>query len=153
MCPDPYEPVEHDRNGLEVLGRAECLRLLDQVTLGRVGITVGALPAVLPINFRLVDDRIVFRTSGGTKLDAATRNAVVAFEVDDMEPIGHTGWSVMVTGVAREVTDPAELAALGSANIPRWAPADGERVVEISTDMISGRRIGPAPWPVSGGAR
>ena len=71
-------------------------------------ITVGALPAVLPINFRLVDDRIVFRTSGGAKLDAATRNAVVAFEVDDMEPLSHTGWSVMVTGMAREVTDPAE---------------------------------------------
>lgn len=150
MEADRHEPVEHDRNGLEVLGRVECLRLLNQVTLGRVAITVGALPAVLPINFRLVDDRIVFRTSGGTKLDAATRNAVVAFEVDDMEPMSHTGWSVMVTGVACEVTDPAELDALASANIPRWAPAEGERLVEITTEMISGRRIGPAPWPISG---
>jgi nitroimidazol reductase NimA-like FMN-containing flavoprotein (pyridoxamine 5'-phosphate oxidase superfamily) len=153
MDPHRHDPPVHDRNGLEVLPRDECLRLLDRATLGRVAITVGALPAVLPVNFRLVDDRIVFRTSGGTKLDAATRNAVVAFEVDDMEPVGHTGWSVMVTGVAREVTDPAELDALGSANIPRWAPQDAERLVEISTDMISGRRIGPPPWSIPGGAR
>lgn len=148
MGADRSEPAQHDRNGLEVLGREECLRLLGRATLGRVAITVGALPAVLPINFRLVADRIVFRTSAGTKLDAATRNTVVAFEVDDMEPVSHTGWSVMVTGVAREVTDAAELDALASAKIPRWAPAEGERVVEITTDMISGRRIGPAPWPI-----
>jgi nitroimidazol reductase NimA-like FMN-containing flavoprotein (pyridoxamine 5'-phosphate oxidase superfamily) len=136
-----------DRNGLEVLGRAECLSLLAHATLGRVGVTVGALPAVLPINYRLVGDRIVFRTSGGTKLDAATRNAVVAFEVDDVEPVSHTGWSVLVTGIAREVTDPAELEVLESANVPRWAPSDGDRVVEISTEMISGRRLAAHTWP------
>jgi len=135
--------VEIDRNGLEVLGREECLRLLTHATLGRVAVTQGALPAVLPINYRLVGDRIVFRTAGGTKLDAATRNAIVAFEVDDMEPLGHTGWSVMVTGMAREVTDPRQLEDLDAANIPRWAPSPGDRLVEISTDMISGRRIGP----------
>jgi uncharacterized protein len=141
-----------DRNGLEVLARAECLRLLEQTTLGRVAVTVGALPAVLPVNYRLVDDRIVFRTSDGSKLDAATRNAVVAFEVDEMEPMGHTGWSVMVTGLTREVTDARELEALESANIPRWAPVGGERIVEISTDMISGRRIGHAAPPQQRGA-
>jgi uncharacterized protein len=146
-------PGDLDRNGLEVLATAECLRLLAQSTLGRVAVTVGALPAVLPVNYRLVEDRIVFRTSGGSKLDAATRNAVVAFEVDEMEPIGHTGWSVMVTGFTREVTDAGELEALESANIPRWAPVGGERVVEISTDMISGRRIGQARPPQHGGAR
>src|SRR4051812_6943273 len=97
--------VEIDRNGLEVLDREECMRLLSTVHLGRVAITSGALQVILPVNFRVLDDRIVFRTGCGTKLDAATRGAVVAFEVDTMESLDHRGWSVVVTGVARQITD------------------------------------------------
>ena len=135
-----------DRNGLEVLEREECLRLLASATLGRLGLTSGALPTVLPINFRLVGDRIVFRTGVGTKLQAATHNAVVAFEVDEMDPLWHSGWSVVVTGVAREITDPDDRAALSNGEIPRWAPVAGDRLVEVSTQMISGRRLPPTNW-------
>jgi nitroimidazol reductase NimA-like FMN-containing flavoprotein (pyridoxamine 5'-phosphate oxidase superfamily) len=130
-----------DRNGLEVLGRSECLHLLASATLGRIGCTSGALPLVLPVNFRLVADEVVFRTGIGTKLDVATRNAVVAFEADDFDPLSHEGWSVMVTGTSREVTDPGELAAMAAIAIPRWAPRRDGRVVAVSTEMVSGRRI------------
>lgn len=133
--------MEIDRNGLEILGREECLRLLATATLGRVGLSSGALPYVLPVNFRLVGDDVVFRTAPGTKLEAATRNAVVAFEVDHVDVMCHEGWSVMVTGVARAVEDPDELAALGADRIPRWAPGPDGRVVAISTDLVSGRRL------------
>lgn len=136
--------VEVDRNGLEVLDRDECLRLLARSTLGRIGVTAGALPTVLPVNFWLDRDRIVVRTGEGTKLDSATRGAVVAFEVDDFDPMYHSGWSVVVTGVAREVTDPGDLAALGRAPLARWAPRGNGKVIAISTDMISGRRIARA---------
>ena len=130
-----------DRNGLEVLDRTECLRLLASATLGRIGISSGALPVILPINFRLVGNTIVFRTTSVTKLDAATRGSVVAFEVDAMDPIEHTGWSVMVTGVARQVTDAEELDAMRPDRVARWAPRGEDRIVAISTDMVSGRRI------------
>lgn len=139
--------MEVDRNGLQVLDREECLRLLGTATLGRVGITLGALPVVLPINFRLVGDRIVFRTGVGTKLDAATCNAIVSFEADDIESFSHAGWSVVVTGEAREVSEPDALTGLESANIPRWAPSGDGRFVEIPTTMISGRRIVPGLQP------
>jgi len=132
--------VEIDRNGLEVLTRDDCLRLLASVSLGRIGITSGALPTVLPVNFRLVGDQIVFRTGAGSKLDAATQNAVVAFEVDDIDPVWHTGWSVVVTGVAREVSD-EELARIEVSSIPHWTPNGADRIVAISTEMITGRRI------------
>lgn len=135
--------MEIDRNGLEVLGRDSCLTLLATSTLGRVGCTSGALPIVLPVNFRLIDEEIVFRTGLGTKLDAATRNAVVAFEVDDMDPMAHTGWSVVVTGFAREITNQFLLDALPVGFIPRWAPGSDGRVVAISTELVSGRRIVP----------
>jgi uncharacterized protein len=133
--------MEIDRNGLQVLDRDECLRLLAQATLGRVGMTSRALPAVLPVNYWLGEAGIVVRTGVGSKLDAAVRNAVVAFEVDDFDPIDHSGWSVVVTGVAREVTDHDELASLRNAPLTRWAPKGEDRVVVISADMISGRRI------------
>jgi nitroimidazol reductase NimA-like FMN-containing flavoprotein (pyridoxamine 5'-phosphate oxidase superfamily) len=130
-----------DRNGLEVLDRTECLRLLATATLGRIGISSGALPVILPINFRLVGDRIVFRTTSGTKLDAATRGSVVAFEVDAMDPFEHTGWSVMVTGVARQITEPSELDGVRPQHVARWAPSGEDCIVSVSTDMVTGRRI------------
>jgi nitroimidazol reductase NimA-like FMN-containing flavoprotein (pyridoxamine 5'-phosphate oxidase superfamily) len=135
--------MEVDRNGLEVLDRDECLRLLDSATLGRVGVNVSALPTVLPVNFRLTDGRIIFRTGPGTKLAAATRNAVVAFEVDDIDPLSHTGWSVVVTGVARPVVDHDDLARLTDLGIARWAPGHDGHVVEVSLDLVTGRRIPP----------
>ena len=90
--------MELDRNGLEVLDPVECLHLLAGATIGRIGVQYGALPTVLPVNFVLYEEAIVIRTSPGTKLDAATRNAVVAFEADSIDSVYHTGWSVSVTG-------------------------------------------------------
>ena len=122
--------MEIDRNGLEVLDRAECLRLLSHQTLGRVAFTSGALPCVLPVHFHLQDDTILVRTRRGGRLDAALQDAVVAFEVDDLDRVTHAGWSVAVTGVATEVTDrrrgrPGERrasrpVAVARARIPSW---------------------------------
>lgn len=139
--------MELDRNALEVLDRAECLQLLHGATLGRIGVTSGALPTVLPVNYRLDGDRILILTGQGSKLDAAANNAVVAFEVDDFDPIYHSGWSVVVTGVARQVTEAAELEAVSTLPLARWAPAGNGCVISISTEMISGRRIVPGLRP------
>lgn len=130
-----------DRNGLEILTRHECLRLLGKAAVGRVAITAGALPSILPVSYRLVDDEIVFRTGEGSKLEAATKNAVVAFEVDDVDLRAREGWSVVVTGVAREVRDQDELEVLAEMDIPRWAPTEADRFVAVSTELISGRRL------------
>jgi uncharacterized protein len=146
------ESVLADRNGLEVLEREECLRLLATATLGRISVTSGGLPVILPVNFRLVGERIAFRTSIGSKLDAAACGAVVAFEVDEIDRFTHTGWSVLVTGTVREVTDPDDLAEVERANVPHWAPAGGDHVVALSTDIVSGRRIVSLGAPLPGEA-
>lgn len=135
--------VEVDKNGLEVLDRQQCLALLAGVTIGRVGLTTGALPTVLPVNFCLDGDRVLIRTGEGTKLDAALSGAVVAFEIDDFDPIGHSGWSVVVTGVADEVTEPERLRRAERLPLARWAPVGNGHIVAIATDMISGRRLDP----------
>lgn len=134
--------MEIDRNGLEILTREQCLELLGTAIIGRVGLTSGALPTILPVNFRLDRDQILIRSGQGLKLDAALQDAVVAFEADDFNPIDHSGWSVAVTGVARAIIDEGELHALDAVPIARWAPRGNGSIVAISTDMISGRRLG-----------
>jgi nitroimidazol reductase NimA-like FMN-containing flavoprotein (pyridoxamine 5'-phosphate oxidase superfamily) len=130
-----------DRNGLEVLDRSECIRLMSRTTIGRLALSVGALPVILPVNFLLDRDRILIRTGEGTKLDAALRDAVVAFEVDDMDPWTHGGWSVCVTGSAHEISDVDELDRVARLPLPHWAPAGVDHVVAVSMEFVSGRRI------------
>jgi len=135
--------VEVDRNGLEILDAKECERLLAGATFGRIGVTHAALPVILPINYRYVDGSIIFRTAAGAKLEAAACGAVVAFEVDSIDPLTHSGWSVIVTGVASPVTDVDELERLEASAVPRWAPSGDDRFVELPLQMVSGRRLEP----------
>lgn len=137
------DSMEVDRNGLEVLPRSECLRLLRTAVVGRVALTASALPTVLPVSFVVDGDEIVFRTGRDAKLDAATRDAVVAFEVDEIDPTTHSGWSVVVTGVAREVTDPGLLSEERVRALPGWGSDGHGRVVALATDLVSGRRLAP----------
>src|SRR5581483_11402089 len=80
-----------DAAGLEVLDTAECLDLLASVSIGRVIFTARALPDVVRVNFVLHEGMIVVPTTGGSKLFAAVRNAVVAFEVDDFDTESQLG--------------------------------------------------------------
>ena len=134
-----------DRNDLEVLGRDECLRLLASQAVGRVGLSAGALPVILPVNFHLDGDRVLVRTGFGTKLTAAMRNAVVCLEVDEIDPIYHSGWSVLVTGTARELVG-AELEGALRLPLRPWS-GHGDHVVEIRVELVSGRRLDPCRVP------
>jgi uncharacterized protein len=130
-------------HAVEELEPGECLRLLASVTVGRVGVTIDALPAVLPVNFVMSEGAVVFRTVPGTKLDAATAGAVVAFEVDaygTAESPG--GWSVLVRGIARELTQPSDLAKARALPLEPWAWDRGaDRFVRIEPTVLTGRRI------------
>lgn len=128
-------------DGLELLTEAECLRLLGGASIGRVAVSIGALPAVFPVNFALVDGAIIFKTGEGTKLAAALAHAVVAFEVDAIDAMYHEGWSVMVVGPAEEVTDTIELQRLRNAPVTPWAGGHRDHIIRIRPEFTSGRRI------------
>jgi nitroimidazol reductase NimA-like FMN-containing flavoprotein (pyridoxamine 5'-phosphate oxidase superfamily) len=78
-------------------------------------------------------------------LAAATAGAVVAFEVDEHDPHGTSGWSVLVQGRAEEVADPAEVARARTLPLHSWA-LDGaaDHFVRLRPTTISGRRFQPA---------
>ncbi len=113
-------------DAFRALERQECLRLLGKVPVGRVVYTRQALPAVLPINFSLdTDASVLLRTSSDSDLVRAIDGVVVAFEVDEFDAATRSGWSVVVTGRAGVVTDPAERERL--AHVYKRQSASGSR--------------------------
>jgi nitroimidazol reductase NimA-like FMN-containing flavoprotein (pyridoxamine 5'-phosphate oxidase superfamily) len=135
--------------GLELLTEDESRELLASGEVGRIGITIGALPAIFPVNYRMVDGAIFFRTSEGSKMTAATNGSVVAFEVDDYQVAERSGWSVLAIGTAHLVDAAApKLDVLNTSLAPL---ADGRRpaLVCIEPTFISGRRIVHEPHAIN----
>jgi hypothetical protein len=133
---------------LEVLGEAECRGLLAGAVIGRLAYTEGALPAIQPVHFTLLGDRIVIPTREGSKVAAASRGAVVAFEVDDFDTTTRTGWNVTVVGPSQVVTQPDQVAKLDLLGASPWAPADAPCYIVIETTLVRGRRLLADPGAV-----
>jgi hypothetical protein len=130
-----------DGSALQRVSRDECLTLMASVPVGRIVYTRRALPAVELVNFALYEGDIVIRTDRSGKLAAATRGAVVAFEADQVDLAGQSGWSVTAVGPSREVTDPGELARRRAIGLRSWAPGERDHFIRISTVMLNGRHL------------
>ncbi|MEU2563207.1 pyridoxamine 5'-phosphate oxidase family protein [Streptomyces longispororuber] len=133
------------------LDSAEALRLLGSVSLGRVVFTQHALPTIRPVNHLVDGGDIVIRTHEGSALTSRTRHSagsgvVVAYEADAIDPVRHLGWSVVVTGYARLVTDPRELARYQALLHP-WVDRTMDYAVRIHPDLVTGIRLTPADEP------
>jgi nitroimidazol reductase NimA-like FMN-containing flavoprotein (pyridoxamine 5'-phosphate oxidase superfamily) len=135
------EEMTDPPQGLEILTEPECRELLARKSVGRVAITIGALPAILPVNYALLDGDVVFRTAKGSKLNAAMERAVVAFEIDGADEAEHTGWSVLVVGHAEALFKLSEIERAKALNLRAWAPGTRDQFVRVTTRMISGRRV------------
>lgn len=136
------------------LDRDEALRLLGSVPFGRIVFTRHALPTVRPVNHVLDGGDIVIRTHDGAALTARAQKAdgagvVVAYEADVIDPDTHLGWSVVATGYARLVTDPAELARYQELLVP-WTGHTMDHAVRISPDLVTGVRL-TADGPLTAG--
>ncbi len=106
-----------------------------------MAVTSEAVPIIFPVNFGVLDSAVVFRTGEGTKLDAAIRNATVAFEADAIHSIFETGWSVVIVGTAEEVFDPSEIERVTQMGFRPWAPGSRSHLIKIVPTALSGRRI------------
>jgi uncharacterized protein len=131
-------------DGFEQLSERQCRLLLGRERVGRVAVSDEGQVAVFPVNYSVVSDEIVFFTGEGTKLRAATANSRVTFEVDHFDLFAETGWSVVVVGVTREITEPVVVAGARAAGLRPWAHGDRGHLVALTTDVVSGRRVGCA---------
>ncbi|MER6737919.1 pyridoxamine 5'-phosphate oxidase family protein [Streptomyces puniciscabiei] len=133
-------------DGFRTLDRQECLRLLAKVPVGRLVYTRQALPAVLPVNFGLdTDFSVLVRTSATSDLVRAVDGGVVAFEADDFNADEHSGWSVVVTGRATAVTDPAEHERLSRTGPVSWVVTQNWVFLRIEAEMVTGRELVGTP--------
>ncbi|MBW5484227.1 pyridoxamine 5'-phosphate oxidase family protein [Streptomyces bambusae] len=138
----PEDVVRVGARRMRPLQRAEALRLLATVSLGRIVFTRHALPAVRPVNHVLEGEDILVRVHDGGALAALAAPSdgpgiVVAYEADEIDPATHLGWSVVVTGYASVVTDEAEAARLG-ARLRPWVRLDAPHLVRIRPDLVTG---------------
>jgi nitroimidazol reductase NimA-like FMN-containing flavoprotein (pyridoxamine 5'-phosphate oxidase superfamily) len=138
-----------DNGGLEVLDTNECIRLLATQQIGRLGLSGERYPLILPVNYALDRGVIVIRThTGSTLLTADHTN--VTFEVDEIDRRTRSGWSVLVHGLAEEVTEAhrAELVERTRATgVKPWAPGEHGRWMRVVPQEVSGRRIAPGQLP------
>jgi nitroimidazol reductase NimA-like FMN-containing flavoprotein (pyridoxamine 5'-phosphate oxidase superfamily) len=150
-------PVDRIADGaptpsVEAMSEEECLLLLGREPVGRLALTSGALPVVLPVNFALRGRTIVFASAPGLKLDAAHSGTVVCLEVDGFDVLSHTGWSVLATGRLAEITDPVRLEEAQRLPLSPWAVSDPLHYVQLGIELLSGRRIvRPSSAPTSEG--
>ncbi|MFF9038991.1 DUF1918 domain-containing protein [Streptomyces sp. NPDC014892] len=140
LPPGQGQAPPHPR--LRDLGTEECRELLSTHGVGRVAVTApDGRPAVVPVNYEVVDDTIVFRTAPDSVLAAAVGKEV-AFEVDHVDEPLSQGWSVLAVGPASVVTDADAVRRLtGQAHTTPWAGGARDMWVSIRAVSLTGRRI------------
>jgi hypothetical protein len=132
---------------LETLTVDECKA---QVAAGGIGRFLydepGRGPMAIPVNYKMDGDDVVFRTSGTSGVGAEMRVSAalaeeVSFDVDHFDEALGEGWSVLLSGTAQIVTDPAELERAKALGIEPWAGGDRDLYVRLTPVEITGRRI------------
>jgi uncharacterized protein len=131
-----------DRAGLEILHLGDCFLLLNSVPVGRIGFVARGEVVILPVNFLVDGQDVVFRTGAGSKLSAIEVGQYVGFEADSYDAAAGTGWSVVVNGLADTVDSDEEAARLDKLGLSWWGGDAAGRVwVRIRPSSITGRRI------------
>jgi nitroimidazol reductase NimA-like FMN-containing flavoprotein (pyridoxamine 5'-phosphate oxidase superfamily) len=120
----------------------ECLRLLDEHSVGRIAVVVNDVPRIMPVNYRLVESTgprwLALRTRAGNLVERASTN--VAFEIDDLDPARQQGWSVVVGGTLHHV-DPDAADFRERFDPQPWIVAERDAWMAIAPFSITGRRL------------
>ena len=138
---------------IEALDETQCLALIAGGGVGRIGYTSRFGPAVLPVNYHLYDQTIVFRTGIHSSMVEDLRTGIadaeynIAFEIDQIEPITQEGWSVLVQGAAHFVDSDEERAPIAELGVQAWAGGRKDQFIRVIPRHVTGRRIRRAPEP------
>lgn len=128
---------------MEEMSYDECLARLLEESVGRVALCTPNGPQILPVNYVVDDDAIVFRTSPYTVLGTHGRGAQLAFEVDHLDHEARTGWSVVAVGRAAVVDNAVDVARYRTQEGPRpWAAGSRMLHLRLPWRDLTGRRVG-----------
>ena len=138
---------ENEEPVLERLDEAECLQLIAPGGIGRIAFTGRYGLTVLPVNYKLHDGSIVFRTAQnsptGEDLSTGIAHAEyqVAFEIDQINPETRDGWSVLIHGPAHHMLSDDERAAVAASGVAPWPRGVHEHAIRITPTSVTGRRL------------
>lgn len=146
----PGQARANARVRTEELDPATCWARLGAGGVGRVLLTAPHGLVALPVNYRVLDATVLYRTTpDGTLARAA--GSEVAFEVDRLDEVFATGWSVLVNGIASVVSDEEAVRRFERHADPLpWAGGERDTWMRVEPTGISGRIIRPDGPPVIG---
>lgn len=133
---------------LEEIDRDECLRLMSTQSIGRLAVADHGYypPHIVPVNFTVEADAVIFRSDPGLKFKLAVLSEhSVSFEVDSIDRTGRMAWSVVVQGRAELLTDDDVDGLTYGPWLQPWAPGERREWVRIVPYAITGRRLRAVP--------
>jgi hypothetical protein len=125
---------------LEALTEEQCRAHLAAGGIGRIVMMAGRGPVAVPVNFEFANGEIVFSTDE-SKARRVGIEHFVGFEIDRVDQATSEGWSVLVTGRGRRITDHDEYQRLASLDLEAWAGGERHTLVAIAPDTVTGRVI------------
>jgi uncharacterized protein len=126
-----------------VLPYAKCRGLLAGGVFGRVAVCTADGPRILPVNYSMVGESVVFRTSAYGVVATHDWKSPIAFEVDNVDYAEHRGWSVLAVGPGERVEDAETLAMIKRTWDPHpWPSGSRPLYVRLVWRELTGRRIG-----------
>ncbi|HWH31580.1 MAG TPA: pyridoxamine 5'-phosphate oxidase family protein [Egibacteraceae bacterium] len=137
----PPTPAHAPSRHYERLTHQECLDRLQRGGVGRLAFSDGPAPVIVPVNYGMLGDTPVLRTAFGTVIHGLAEGEGVALEIDEVDPITHLAWSVLVRGRIERVTDPADLLACEALRIEAYAPGRRTHWRRIVPIRVTGRVI------------
>lgn len=125
------------------LSPEECKELLSAGLVGRVAICTPIGPHVVPVNYGVVEDSVVLRTSPYSVLGSHARGTILALEVDQFDYERRHGWSVVARGRAEAVTNAEELTRIRTVwESQAWAAGQRNLYLRFRWAELTGRRLG-----------
>jgi nitroimidazol reductase NimA-like FMN-containing flavoprotein (pyridoxamine 5'-phosphate oxidase superfamily) len=148
VTPPPSDPPPRPGRP-EVLTVDECWERMRRSSVGRLAFVVDGWPVVLPVNYAIDGTDVMVRSGPGSKLAAARQTSQMSLEVDAIDPVYRSGWSVLVFGLAEDVSHPAEVARLEQLALRSWAATPPMEWIRIRPASVTGRHL-PKAWRYPG---
>jgi len=137
----PGRTTPSTRPALDSLDRQTCQALISDGGVGRVVFHEPRGPVALPVNFRMLDEDVILRTAPSAALMQSLGTEPISFEVDRIDDALGEGWSVLISGEAHAVSDPAERQLAQTLGLSPWAGGNRDVYVRIVPTEVTGRRI------------
>lgn len=128
------------------LSTRQCENLLRAGVAGRVALSTATGPHIVPVNYSVLDESIIIRTSPYSLLGTYGRDTTLAFEIDSFDRDRERGWSVQARGRVEVVSSPTVLDRIREGGEPQpWAGGARTLYLALRWTELSGRQLG-ARW-------